>query len=453
MRSMMAVLALAGVLAPAAQAAPSPASAVCEACVKAHVEHLAAPALNGRRCATADEANAAAYLVGELKAAHVPGGLAGGGYLQTVGLVAPQLASPATLAIGANQPLVQGKDFVAPRGLRTVSGPLLRMASPGDPPPAVAGAMVFVDGPMDRAGSAALAKAGVAAILTVASKSILDRWTDLAQAGASTRLDGTDEEGPRGPAQIALRPEAAAALRAIPPATKATLAVQFGPALHRETHNVVGVLHGSAKDADRQAVLLTAHYDHLGRRDGKLYPGANDDASGAAAVLEFARILKAGARPKRTVYFAMFGCEEEGGFGATYFDAHPPEPLSDIKANIEFEMIGVRDPKRPDFLMMTGYERSNLGPTLAAHGAKIKPDPYPDQNFFQRSDNYALARMGVVAHTISAWPIPPTYHDPSDDPAHVDFAFMAQTIQSMVPPVRWLLTSDFAPAWNAGGKP
>ena len=70
-------------------------------------------------------------------------------------------------------------------------------------------------------------------------------------------------------------------------------------------------------------------------------------------------------------------------------------------------------------------------------------DLYPEQNFFQRSDNYALAKKGVVAHTISAWPVPPTYHQPSDTASSVDFAFMAASIQSMVEPLRWLLDSDF----------
>ena len=231
------------------------------------------------------------------------------------------------------------------------------------------------------------------------------------------------------------------------------LKVEFAPPIRRETHNVLGVIHGSAPDADKNAVLLSAHYDHLGVRGGKLYPGANDDASGTAAVLEMARLLQAGARPKRTVYFAMFGCEEEGGFGAGYYRTNPPAPLSNLKANIEFEMIGVRDPQRPDFLMLTGWERSDFGPTLAAHGAKIGPDPYPDQHFFERSDNIQLARQGIVAQTISAWPIPPTYHDPTDDAAHVDFSFMSATIQSMVGPVRWLLNSDYTPAWKPGGKP
>ena len=228
---------------------------------------------------------------------------------------------------------------------------------------------------------------------------------------------------------------------------------RFGAPERTRTYNVVGVIHGTDPDADRKALLLSAHYDHLGVRDGVIYHGADDDASGTAAVLEFARILAAGPRPRRTVYFALFGCEEAGGLGAIYFRAHPPTKLTDLAANIEFEMIGNDDPKRPGVLMLTGWERSNLGPILAAHGAQVGPDLYPEQNLFQRSDNYELALKGVVAQTISGWPVPPTYHDPSDTLEHIDFAFMDQAIASMVEPVRWLVNSDFKPEWNPGMKP
>jgi Zn-dependent M28 family amino/carboxypeptidase len=169
--------------------------------------------------------------------------------------------------------------------------------------------------------------------------------------------------------------------------------------------------------------------------------------------MEFARVLASGPRPRRTVYFALFGCEESGGLGAVHFRAHPPTTLSDLAMNIEFEMIGNDDPKRPGVLMMTGWERSNLGPTLAEHGAHVGPDLYPEQNFFQRSDNYQLALKGVVAQTVSAWPIPPTYHDPSDTLEHIDFAFMEQAIGSMIEPVRWLVNSDFKPEWKEGMRP
>ena len=129
-------------------------------------------------------------------------------------------------------------------------------------------------------------------------------------------------------------------------------------------------------------------------------------------------------------------------------------PLKRLAADLEFEMIGNQDPKMPPgVLLLTGWERSNLGPTLKEHGALVGPDPYPEQHYFQRSDNYALALKGVVAHTAAGWGDPPTYHRPTDDLAHLDLPFMTAAIQSLVEPVRWLASSDFVPKWNAGGQP
>jgi hypothetical protein len=123
-------------------------------------------------------------------------------------------------------------------------------------------------------------------------------------------------------------------------------------------------------------------------------------------------------------------------------------------ANLEFEMIGVQDPKMPkNTLLLTGWDRSNLGPTLRDHGALLGPDPYPEQHFFERSDNYQLALQGVVAHTAAGWGTPPTYHQLNDDLAHLNLEFMTTIIQSLVEPIRWLAQSDFKPAWNPGGQP
>lgn len=226
----------------------------------------------------------------------------------------------------------------------------------------------------------------------------------------------------------------------------------------RITTNVVGVLPGSDPKLRKQVVLLSAHLDHLGVGPGvngdTIYNGADDDASGVAAVLELARVLSRGPRPRRTVVFALFGSEEIGGYGANYFREHPPLPLENMVANLEFEMIGRPDAAIPPrCLWMAGYERSDLGAALAAHGAPIVPDPHPEQGFFRRSDNYVLARRGVIAHTVSSFGLHPEYHQPSDDIAHLDFAHLTQAIQAMIVPVQWLCNSGFKPRWNPGQQP
>jgi Zn-dependent M28 family amino/carboxypeptidase len=225
------------------------------------------------------------------------------------------------------------------------------------------------------------------------------------------------------------------------------------------TRNVIGVLRGADPKLKDEVLLLTAHMDHLGMREGmsgdNIFNGADDDASGCVAVLQLARALaERKEAPKRTVLFVFFGSEETGGQGNGYFLEHPPVPLKNIVANLEFEMIGRPDAAvKPDELWLTGFERSNLGPELARHGAKLVADPHPQQNFFQRSDNYALARRGVVAQTVSSYGLHADYHRPSDDVSHLDFAHMEQAIHSMVEPVIWLANSDFRPKWIEGRKP
>jgi hypothetical protein len=232
---------------------------------------------------------------------------------------------------------------------------------------------------------------------------------------------------------------------------------KFQDVPRKETWNAIGILRGSA--APDEVILLTAHLDHLGIGPANTagdtnYNGADDDASGTTAVLALAHILATGPRPRRTIVFALFGSEELGGFGNRAFLAHPPVPLKNIVANLEFEMIGRPDPSVPaGTLWFTGFERSNLGPELVKHGAHLVNDPHPAQNFFRRSDNYALAQQGIVAQTVSSFGLHKDYHQPSDELGTIDFTHMTKAIASMVAPIRWLANSNWKPAWNPGGKP
>lgn len=224
------------------------------------------------------------------------------------------------------------------------------------------------------------------------------------------------------------------------------------------TRNVIGILPGRDPKLKDQVILLTAHLDHLGIgkpvEGDNIYNGADDDASGCVAVLELAEALATGRPPKRTLLFVFFGSEETGGQGNEFFLEHPPVPLNNIVANLEFEMIGRPDAEvKPDEVWLTGYERSNLGPELARHGARLVADPHPKEQFFQRSDNYALARKGIVAQTVSSFGLHNDYHSPSDDLSHIDFTHMQQAIRSMIGPVKWLANTRFKPEWVEGKKP
>jgi Zn-dependent M28 family amino/carboxypeptidase len=225
------------------------------------------------------------------------------------------------------------------------------------------------------------------------------------------------------------------------------------------TYNAVGLLRGADPELAQQTILLSAHLDHLGARHTAtgdlIYHGADDDASGTTAVLELARALGSlPQRPRRSIVFVCFGSEETGGQGNRYFLEHPPVLLSSIVANLEFEMIGQPDRAiRPDQLWLSGWERTNLGPALARHGAPLVADPHPSEHFFQRSDNFALARRGIVAQTVSSYGLGAHYHQPTDDLAHIDFEHLCRAIEWMISPIEWLANAAWKPAWNPGGKP
>lgn len=227
----------------------------------------------------------------------------------------------------------------------------------------------------------------------------------------------------------------------------------------REASNVIGVIPGNDPKLKDEIILVLSHYDHLGIRGpgvcgDSIYNGADDDASGTAAVLEVARILAKGPKPKRTIVFATMTGEEMGMLGTRYYIANPAFPLAQVVAGFEVEMIG-----RPDSLAggfgkawLTGYERSTMGDMLKEFGIPIVADPRPDQRFFTRSDNYAFARMGIVAHTLSTFNLHTDYHRPSDEADAMDFAHMTKVIDAAAQAVRHLADGP-KPAWHPGGNP
>ena len=229
-------------------------------------------------------------------------------------------------------------------------------------------------------------------------------------------------------------------------------------AKRRPAYNVIGRLRGADSALAREHVLIGAHYDHVGIRTpiegDSIYNGADDDASGAAAVLEIAGLLARGARPRRTIVFAAWTGEEVGGLGARWYIDHPVLPLGEVVANLEIEMIG-----RPDSLAggrgkawLAGYERSTMGTIFATAGLPIRPDKRPSQNFFQRSDNYPFAQRGIVAHTLSSFNLHADYHRPSDEAERIDARHLAAVINVAAQAVR-LLADGEKPVWKPGGRP
>ncbi|HVG39320.1 MAG TPA: M20/M25/M40 family metallo-hydrolase, partial [Pyrinomonadaceae bacterium] len=167
--------------------------------------------------------------------------------------------------------------------------------------------------------------------------------------------------------------------------------------------NVVGVLEGSDSQLKSEAVLYSAHYDAYGiTADGRIYPGAADNALGVAEILAIAEAFtKARPRPKRSIIFLAVTGEEYGLYGSEYWAEHPTWPLDKVIANLNYDGIGTEVYGPVKNIVGFGAEYSDLGPRLesvaAALGAKIVPDPLPEEKVFYRSDHYSFVKKGVPA--------------------------------------------------------
>lgn len=435
--------------APVVSAAPAEDWTVKPEWIAAHVRFLAGPELRGRGSATRDEAIAAAYVAARFRGYGLQPAPGADSYLQKVKVIRPRLNGDPALTVDGKA--VAGATLLL-GGAEKVEG--IATLFTGDDAAAMPDGEVLFSASAKLSPSAALRAVrgkGTRLLVLRSSEATTKLWD---QIGRQPRLIAyLASQSPRDGLSVLILPPAAFDRAAKAAGKPVTMTL---PGLVREaveTTNAIGYLPGT--DPKAGVILLAAHLDHLGvQPDGTVMHGANDNASGTAAILELAHALSSGKRHRRGILFAAFGAEELGGFGSRAFADAPPVPLTDIVANIAIEMIGAQDPKLPaGTMMMTGYERSTLGPALAERGALVVKDPYPEQNFFERSDNYALARRGVVAHTISGWAVTPTYHSPKDTIDALDIPFMARAVQSLIGPARWLADSDFRPDWTPGGKP
>jgi aminopeptidase YwaD len=429
---------------------------ISEAAVRAHLEFLASDALNGRGSGTRDEQIAAEYVGAQFRRLGFKAGGAAGSYVQTVEMVRGTAAGKPSIVVGSAITWTYGKEFVVTSlASPEVVGPLQKMTGPATS--VQRGAIVFLAEDNQEA-AAKVALGGAAAVFMRRNMTPAQWETQSGRTPAfATRISGLPLASQTRPTIVSLNAEGAAALAGVENGTQVRIVTAVGELQTSYTYNAVGILPGTGAAGD--AILITSHLDHLGRREtvqgpDKIFNGADDDASGTVAVLEIAEALAKRKAPSRTIIFACFGSEEVGGHGATYLRENPPVPLEKIVANVEFEMIGRPDPKVPPHtLWLTGYERSDLGSTLAAHGARLAADPHPEMNFFQRSDNYTLAVRGVVAHTVSSYNLHKEYHTPADETKLIDYAHMTESIASMVEPLWWLANTTFKPAWKPGLRP
>lgn len=177
-----------------------------------------------------------------------------------------------------------------------------------------------------------------------------------------------------------------------------------------QSPNVVGMLPGENTNGTKdQAVLFTAHYDHLGfvpeMPGDNIYNGAADNGTGVAMILEMARAwAQSGMKVPHSVIFAAVTAEEQGLLGSEYLGQHPPVPAAEISLDINFDMllpVGVQQE-----INVNGAQRTTFYPEVNASakrfGLAIVPDPRPEAGSYYRSDHFSLSRVGIPAFSVDA---------------------------------------------------
>jgi len=174
-----------------------------------------------------------------------------------------------------------------------------------------------------------------------------------------------------------------------------------------ETRNVVARVEGSDPKLKDEAVLFSAHWDHLGIGDpvkgDAIYNGAQDNATGCAVLLEIARAWAAlPQKPRRSALFVSVSAEEAGLRGSWYFGQHPVVPAGKIAVALNFDDFQPNGRKRD--VLVRGAERTTLFPVVqeAARrfGLTIAADPEPEAGLYYRSDHFSFARAGIPAFSI-----------------------------------------------------
>lgn len=224
-----------------------------------------------------------------------------------------------------------------------------------------------------------------------------------------------------------------------------------------QTQNVIGLIEGSDPVLKQEYVAVSAHYDHVGMRDGegegdRIYNGADDDGSGTVAVLAMAEAMsKANLKPKRSVLFIWHAGEEKGLWGARYFTDHPTVPLHQMAALLNIDMIGrSKQPgdtkeanahlSEPNEVYVIGSKRlskelGDLVEKVNERYLKMKLNykydaPNDPERFYFRSDHFMYAQKGVpIAFYFTG--VHEDYHQMSDHVEKIDFAKMEKVARTI----------------------
>ncbi len=439
---------------------------VCEADLRRQVSALAADSMKGRSAGSPEAMEAARYLAAELKRMGLEPGGENGTYFQNVPMGRTEFLEIPTLAAvdsaGAKLDAVAGVDFdLADGGCDARSLKVITAASAAEIPKLAdsSAALVLLAGSANERGewlkSAGIPEGnGWGLLVTLGAKEPGSKPLERPPRPRSRTSPATPRITVRGNLRQAFVDKRIATLTIRAPVRSIVL----------ESANVIGKLSGVGTPQDKslaaEIIEFSAHYDHLPPKpaaEGQdtIYNGADDDASGCAVVLELAEAFAHGQKPARTLLFFLATGEEIGLVGTNYSLEHPLVPLDKIVLDVNFEMLGRPDPlvTAPARMWLTGFERSDLGEELQRLGVPVVADMRPDQGFFGRSDNYALALRGIVAQTLSSFGLHNDYHKVSDEAASLDYVHLEACARGAFVGCRVIADGSFRPRWKEGLDP
>lgn len=232
-----------------------------------------------------------------------------------------------------------------------------------------------------------------------------------------------------------------------------------------ESDNVIGLIEGSDPQLKDEIIVLTAHLDHIGVsksfEDDKINNGALDNAAGVSTLLEVARMMQEGERPKRSVMLLIVTAEEKGLLGAQYFAQNPTVDAARLVGNVNLDMPVLT--YEFEDVVAFGSDRSTIAAAVSSAasemGMQLSPDPFPDQGLFTRSDHFRLVEIGVPSIFLAtgtanggdaAWAehFATNYHRPSDDMDNaISFEAAARFAEINARIALTLANADQRPLW------
>lgn len=412
---------------------------ITEGRVTATISFLSSDELAGRATGS-DEFNIAArYVASRFRGAGLDGKLADGDYFHVT--MKPMVKTPSTpvkLADAEAKPIAQFGLLAAGSEILNYTGMVkpvdLASELPGNGLDGVVGGMLTTNLKGSRMISQVarmtntLQEAGAKALLLGVSDD-----SELIQTSREYQ-EKPRSESARGrfAIPVILVPESALS------STSIQLEVPAAIVSESPMRNVIGLLEGTDPELSKEAVLFSAHLDHLGAKpiagDG-IFNGADDDASGVTAVVMLADAFAKMPRPKRSLLFMTFWGEESGLLGSKQFVETPAWPLDQIRANVNIEMIGRPESGARNKIWMTGWQESDLGAVMnkasLPFGVEIFEHPKFSAMLYRQSDNWSFAQKGVIAHSFSAGSLHSDYHQVDDEWDRLEIPHMTRVIQGL----------------------